>query len=438
MQDHPRNAVLESWYVRALDKFLSSMAEDFTIRSAASAPLTTIEVPAGVDRADGHAAAISVNGLWRFRDTTVQRAHPGGAAGTYLIFVVAKANSISSVPQPFTDNTDYNFDLRIVANGTTPPIVAGTVDAYRRVGNLDWDGAKITRLEQEVGDVAAGFGVRNFTFGDGIATSFNLDHNLATRFVSVEVFDNAGLYPTDDVIVERPTDNRVTIRTEGFVPTLNSLNAVIISRAATAVQPQIAHAASHLPGGSDPLAFAPVVAALPAVAAADNGRMVRFVADYTAGVEWLLVYRHYLADGVTVDPSPYKWHCIGGGKLSSQNAGPVAFAFPATYGWATMPSGPSVIAPLAGEYEMDWAVVLIATAAGGIGDVRFRPSAVTAGNISSGGWSNTSTGPINGKGSVVQAVTAGQVVTIHGATPVPNAAVTVYERIIQIRPVRVG
>lgn len=153
MQDHPRNSVLESWYVRAIDRLLATLAENFYIQRNAAAPGTTLEVPAGAGRLDGLPATISINGKWRWNEATVSRAHPGGASGTYLIFAVAAANVIVNTPQPFTDNTNYAFELRIVANGTTPPIVAGTLDVFRRVGSLQWDGTKITSFTQEVGDV---------------------------------------------------------------------------------------------------------------------------------------------------------------------------------------------------------------------------------------------------------------------------------------------
>jgi len=111
---------------------------------------TTVRANAG---ANDEAMVLNVAGNWRKAESAVTRAHPGGSAGTYLVFVTAKAQSISSSPLPNTDNTDYTFALAIVANGSTPTIVAGTVDIYRRVGRLTWDGSAITALVQEVGSV---------------------------------------------------------------------------------------------------------------------------------------------------------------------------------------------------------------------------------------------------------------------------------------------
>lgn len=65
------------------------------------------------------------------------------------------------------------------------------------------------------------------TIGDGSATSFNLDHNFATRDIIVTVYKNSGNY--DDVIVDvtRPTTNRVTL-TFAVAPSASSYNVVVM------------------------------------------------------------------------------------------------------------------------------------------------------------------------------------------------------------------
>lgn len=63
--------------------------------------------------------------------------------------------------------------------------------------------------------------------GDGIATSFTLNHNFNTRDLKVAVFLNSGNY--DEVIVEiqRPTVNTVTV-VFASAPSLNQYKVVII------------------------------------------------------------------------------------------------------------------------------------------------------------------------------------------------------------------
>lgn len=65
------------------------------------------------------------------------------------------------------------------------------------------------------------------TIGDGSATSFNLDHNFATRDVTVEVYKNSGNFDTVLVDVARPSTNRVTL-TFAVAPASNSFNVVVI------------------------------------------------------------------------------------------------------------------------------------------------------------------------------------------------------------------
>lgn len=63
--------------------------------------------------------------------------------------------------------------------------------------------------------------------GDGSATSFNLDHNFATRDVTVEVYKNSGNFDTVLVDVTRPSTNRVTL-TFAAAPAVNAYNVVVI------------------------------------------------------------------------------------------------------------------------------------------------------------------------------------------------------------------
>ena len=65
------------------------------------------------------------------------------------------------------------------------------------------------------------------TIGDGSSTSFNLDHNFATRDVTVEVYKNSGNFDTVLVDVTRPSTNRVTL-TFAAAPASNSYNVVVI------------------------------------------------------------------------------------------------------------------------------------------------------------------------------------------------------------------
>lgn len=142
MEDFVRDEVLPSWFANRLQDRLGSLS-NLRLRLVSA---TTIEVPAG---ADDDRAVVNIEGRWRFNDVAVQRA-AGGAAGVYGIYVVARANDLRNVPQPFSDFTDYSFDLRITPDGLAPAVDPGVVDVLRRVGRLVWDGAAITQLVQEM------------------------------------------------------------------------------------------------------------------------------------------------------------------------------------------------------------------------------------------------------------------------------------------------
>jgi hypothetical protein len=142
-----REDVIPSWWANAQMQALGTLAHGFTLRRATT---TTIEVPAG---AGDLAAVIAVDGKWRWNEATVNRIHPGGAAGLYRVWVTALENDIINVPDPGTDVTDYAFDLAITAVGVEPAIVPGTVEIFREVGSIRWDGDEIVAVTPFVGAI---------------------------------------------------------------------------------------------------------------------------------------------------------------------------------------------------------------------------------------------------------------------------------------------
>lgn len=141
-----RSEVLASYFENMWDAALSVLASNFAVTQLDA---THLRVPAS---AGVGAAVIAIQGRPRYVEANVDRAHPGGAAGAYDVFVTAADQNVVNVPAPYTDNTNYAFDLAIVAAGATPAIVAGVVDVYRRVASCQWDGAQITQLDP-VGNV---------------------------------------------------------------------------------------------------------------------------------------------------------------------------------------------------------------------------------------------------------------------------------------------
>lgn len=172
-EEFVRDEVLPSWWANRIQDRLAPMLK-FRLRRVDA---TTIEAVAG---ADDDASALNIDGQWRFVEAPVQRAHPGGAAGFYTVWVTARAQDITNAPLPNTDETDYSFDLAIVEGiGAAPAIVPGVVDVARRVGRLEWDGDEIVQLWQEAGEVG-GPQIRDdaLTVGTGIVKQRQPDGSI--------------------------------------------------------------------------------------------------------------------------------------------------------------------------------------------------------------------------------------------------------------------
>lgn len=140
MRDFVRGDPAPTWWAEQIEEHIGLVTTNFKLTRLDA---THIRVPAGTDNDQ---VGIGIEGKWRYVTANVDRAHPGGAAATFDIFVTAADNDIVGTPLPNTDNTVYAFELRIVAHNTTP----GGVDIFRKVGELVWDGAAIEAIRQTV------------------------------------------------------------------------------------------------------------------------------------------------------------------------------------------------------------------------------------------------------------------------------------------------
>ena len=140
-----RDEQLPSYFMNVIQEHLSGLASNLRLERVDA---DTIRVP--VPAAEG-IVAVPVQGRWRYRTTAVTRDLPGGD-GEKDVWVTASENQIDSSPDPFTDNTDYNFDLRITASGVDPT----GVDLFMKVGELTVISGAITELRQTYGQVPGG------------------------------------------------------------------------------------------------------------------------------------------------------------------------------------------------------------------------------------------------------------------------------------------
>lgn len=137
--------------VNPIQDFVSTYVSPNFVLSLANS--TTVQIVAGVDNA---VVAAGISGKWRFISATINRAHPGGVAGVYDVWVVAFDNSFAGVPE--VDSTVYDFQLRIVTSGGSPVTGSGATTFGRKVGEVTWDGAAITAIKQTVNSVFTGYG----------------------------------------------------------------------------------------------------------------------------------------------------------------------------------------------------------------------------------------------------------------------------------------
>jgi hypothetical protein len=159
--DLTKGSILPSTWVNAFMEFVSTMSANLRLTKASA---TTVSIVAGTDNDQ---ASVGIDGRWRYNTATLTATHPGGAAGTYDVYVTAADNDFS-LADP-ADATNYSFGLQIRAVGS-PPATA----LSRKIGTVAWDGAQITAaLPLTTGDGAV-FGANGLKTDDTFVSAVDV------------------------------------------------------------------------------------------------------------------------------------------------------------------------------------------------------------------------------------------------------------------------
>jgi hypothetical protein len=255
------------------------------------------------------------------------------------------------------------------------------------------------------------------TIGDGVATTFNLDHNLNTRTLVVQVYESASPFGMVQALVTKPSLNRVTVTFEnGYVPTTGEFQVVIM-----------------VPGSIS--SNIPVVTALPS--SPTDGQTIDYLADATNGIVWRFKYR-------VASTSPYKWEFIGGAWIM-QFVGQQSYRGASTsYGSINTVSpdaaSPMTITlPLAGDYDFEIGAQMSMDQANAQGFISYTVGAAAANDGWGIGFRSSST--VSDFGATRSrrhlGLAAGTTLSVQGRSP--NVAIMYsYDRTFKARPVRVG
>lgn len=127
-------------FTDAIQEFIGSAVIGFRLAAASA---TAITVAAGSGSAQ---ASIGIGGRWRYRSSDFALTISGGA-GVKDIFAVTVLDNDFTGAGNDPDSTVYDWELRATTTGGTPSSVA----AYRKIGEVDWDGSKIIGIRQLIG-----------------------------------------------------------------------------------------------------------------------------------------------------------------------------------------------------------------------------------------------------------------------------------------------
>ena len=149
-------------------------------------------------------------------------------AGTYLagdgLTLTGSTFSVDVTPSAGNASLEFsNNALNVKVNTTDGLEVTGSGLGINNGTGLTFSGGAL------VFDTANGYGTRKLAFnlGDGSATSYTVNHALATRDVSVQVYENASPYAQVEADVEHTDSNNLTIKF-AVAPTSNQYRVVVV------------------------------------------------------------------------------------------------------------------------------------------------------------------------------------------------------------------
>lgn len=272
----PEGQPLNEWFLDELQEYLATFASPNFLVTIQSNTVLQVVAGAGNDQ-----VAIGINDpagspsgyAFRFNTATVTASAPGGLiVGDNDVFVTSYvAGPFSSNPSPPPRQIDaapaLTFGLAVLAPGSTPT-GSTAVAWYRKVAKATWDGAKFTKVTMLVG-------------GGGTPAVHASSHlpsgtDPLAWLASIHMIGLASARPTAATgnagLTYFATDTSGGTLYESTGSAWQQLGVGL-----TAALPPAAHAATHLTGGTDALAWESTIhgrgttAARPAYAASQAG-----------------------------------------------------------------------------------------------------------------------------------------------------------------------